>query len=111
MRNQPHLASYIFCKYRLGSFGFLAHPELSAEDEASKARKGPMVAAGSGNYALLDLVAALEWVRDHIRSFGGDPNKVLRRGIGVRVKGVAGSDALVAQYDGYAVVQLCFSVA
>jgi para-nitrobenzyl esterase len=52
--------------YRLGVFGFLAHPELTAES-AHKA---------SGNYGLLDQVAALEWVHRNIAAFGGDPAKV-----------------------------------
>ena len=52
--------------YRLGSFGFLAHPALTAESPH----------ASSGNYGLLDKIAALEWVRDNIRAFGGDPNNV-----------------------------------
>ena len=52
--------------YRLGPFGFLAHPALSAES--------PQVA--SGNYGLLDMVAALAWVRDNAATFGGDPQRV-----------------------------------
>ncbi len=52
--------------YRLGAFGFLAHPALTAESPN----------ASSGNYGLLDKIAALEWVRDNIRAFGGDPNNV-----------------------------------
>ena len=52
--------------YRLGILGFLAHPELSAESELGV----------SGNYALLDQVAALRWVQNNIREFGGDPDKV-----------------------------------
>ncbi len=52
--------------YRLNIFGFLAHPELSAE-AAYKA---------SGNYGLLDQHAALQWVQKNIAAFGGDPNKV-----------------------------------
>lgn len=52
--------------YRLNIFGFLAHPELSAE--------APYKA--SGNYGLLDQHAALQWVQNNIRAFGGDPNKV-----------------------------------
>src|SRR5690606_9361486 len=51
--------------YRVGAFGFLAHPELSAES-----------GTGSGNYGLLDLIAGLEWVRDNIAAFGGDPGNV-----------------------------------
>ena len=53
-------------EYRLGVLGFMAAPELSA--------KSPHHA--SGNYALLDQIAALEWVRDNIATFGGDPDKV-----------------------------------
>jgi para-nitrobenzyl esterase len=53
--------------YRLGVFGFLAHPQLSAEDPEHP---------GSGNYGLQDQRAALEWVRDHIAAFGGDPGNV-----------------------------------
>lgn len=52
--------------YRLGVFGFLAHPELDAESPH----------ASSGNYGLLDQVAALRWVRDNIAAFGGDPRRV-----------------------------------
>lgn len=52
--------------YRLGIFGFLSHPELSAEAEYG----------GSGNYGHLDQVEALQWVRDNISAFGGDPNRV-----------------------------------
>ena len=52
--------------YRLGLFGFFAHPELSAESPDGV----------SGNYGLLDQIAALEWVRDNIASFGGDPADV-----------------------------------
>lgn len=52
--------------YRLGIFGFFAHPELTAESPHHT----------SGNYGLLDQVAALEWVRKNIAAFGGDPNRV-----------------------------------
>ena len=52
--------------YRLGPFGFLAHPALTAESPHG----------ASGNYGLLDKVAALEWVRDNIAAFGGDPGNV-----------------------------------
>ena len=51
--------------YRVGPFGFLAHPELSQES-----------GHGSGNYGLLDQVAALRWVRENIAQFGGDPDRV-----------------------------------
>ncbi len=53
--------------YRLGVFGFLAHPALSEEDPEYP---------GSGNYGLLDQVAALQWVRENIAQFGGDPDNV-----------------------------------
>ena len=53
-------------QYRLGMFGFLAHPELSAESPGDV----------SGNYGLLDQIAALEWIRDNIAGFGGDPGNV-----------------------------------
>ena len=51
-------------RYRLGIFGFLSHPALTAEQGAS------------GNYALMDQLAALRWVRRNIAKFGGDPNNV-----------------------------------
>ena len=53
-------------QYRVGPLGFLALDELSKESP-----KG-----ASGNYALLDLVAALQWVKDNIKGFGGDPSRV-----------------------------------
>jgi para-nitrobenzyl esterase len=52
--------------YRLGPLGFLAHPDLSAES-AHKA---------SGNYGLLDQIAALKWIQRNITAFGGDPKRV-----------------------------------
>ncbi|HEV2081063.1 MAG TPA: carboxylesterase family protein [Brevundimonas sp.] len=52
--------------YRLGVLGFLAHPELSAESPAGI----------SGNYGLMDQVLALQWVRDNVAAFGGDPSNV-----------------------------------
>ncbi len=52
--------------YRLGPFGFLAHPELSRESDRHV----------SGNYGVLDQVAALEWVKRNIAAFGGDPGRV-----------------------------------
>ena len=51
--------------YRLNIFGYLAHPQLSAEQ-----------GGGSGNYGLRDQIAALRWVRDNIAAFGGDPGRV-----------------------------------
>ena len=52
--------------YRLGVFGFLAHPELSAESDRRV----------SGNYGLLDMIAGLQWVQRNIAAFGGDPGQV-----------------------------------
>jgi para-nitrobenzyl esterase len=52
--------------YRLGPFGFLAHPELSKESKQNV----------SGNYGILDQIYGLEWVKQNIASFGGDPNRV-----------------------------------
>ncbi len=52
--------------YRVGALGFLAHPELSKESGHG----------ASGNYALLDMIAALRWVQRNISAFGGDPRNV-----------------------------------
>lgn len=52
--------------YRVGQLGFLAHPELSKESASQT----------SGNYGLLDQIAALKWIKHNISAFGGDPNKV-----------------------------------
>jgi para-nitrobenzyl esterase len=52
--------------YRLGVFGWLAHPELSSESPLGI----------SGNYGLLDQIEALRWVKQNIGSFGGDPSNV-----------------------------------
>jgi para-nitrobenzyl esterase len=52
--------------YRLGIFGFFSHPELAKESGHN----------ASGNYGLLDQVAALDWVKKNIATFGGDPGNV-----------------------------------
>ena len=52
--------------YRLGMFGFFAHPDLTAEDPHHT----------SGNYGMMDWLAALQWVQKNIAAFGGDPRKV-----------------------------------
>ena len=57
---------FVSIAYRLGVLGFFAHPELSAESPNGV----------SGNYGLLDMIAALKWVRNNIAAFGGDPDKV-----------------------------------
>ncbi len=56
----------ITINYRLNVFGFMAHPALSAESGYD----------GSGNYGLMDIVAALQWVHDNVAAFGGDPGNV-----------------------------------
>lgn len=57
---------FISINYRVGTLGFLAHPELTAESPDN----------ASGNYGLLDQVEALKWVNKNIAAFGGDPNNV-----------------------------------
>ncbi|OJW17616.1 carboxylesterase family protein [Mucilaginibacter sp. 44-25] len=52
--------------YRVGILGFFAHPELSKESGHN----------ASGNYGLMDQIAALKWVKENIATFGGDPDKV-----------------------------------
>ncbi|MER5427779.1 carboxylesterase family protein [Streptomyces sp. NPDC002588] len=61
---------FVTLNHRLGALGFLAHPELAAEDDLG----------ASGNYGLLDIVAALTWVRENIAAFGGDPDRVTLAG-------------------------------
>ena len=60
-------AVLVTINYRLGIFGFFSHPELTAESPHH----------ASGNYALLDQLAALRWVQKNIAGFGGDPKRVL----------------------------------
>jgi len=57
---------FVSIAYRLGTLGFFAHPDLSAESPNKV----------SGNYGLLDMIEALKWVRKNISAFGGDPDKV-----------------------------------
>jgi para-nitrobenzyl esterase len=57
---------FVSINYRVGIFGFFAHPELTKESGHE----------ASGNYGLLDQIAALKWVKHNIAAFGGDPGKV-----------------------------------
>lgn len=57
---------FVSINYRVGIFGFLAHPELTQESEQR----------ASGNYGLMDQIAALQWVKNNITAFGGDPENV-----------------------------------
>lgn len=59
-------AMVVTINYRVGVFGFLAHPQLTAESPLKS----------SGNYGLLDQIAALKWVRANAAAFGGDPANV-----------------------------------
>src|SRR4029077_1711367 len=59
-------AVVVTLNYRLGAFGFLAHPELDAESPDHV----------SGNYGLLDQQSALRWVKANIAAFGGDPERI-----------------------------------
>jgi para-nitrobenzyl esterase len=56
----------VTANYRLGIFGFFAHPELTKESPNHT----------SGNYGYLDQAAALKWIKSNIAAFGGDPNRV-----------------------------------
>ena len=62
-------AVVVTVNYRLGSLGWLGHPGLAAAPDAPAA-----------NWGLLDQIAALEWVRDNIGAFGGDPGRVTLAG-------------------------------
>nr|HRC89949.1 carboxylesterase family protein [Bacteroidales bacterium] len=70
VHNGEHLARkgvvVVSIAYRVGQLGFLAHPELSAENPNRV----------SGNYGLLDQIAGLQWVQRNISAFGGDPANV-----------------------------------
>ena len=62
-------AVFVNFNYRVGALGFLAHPELTREQGGA-----------SGNYGLMDQTLALQWVRDNIARFGGDPSRVVIMG-------------------------------
>ena len=78
--------------YRVGPFGFLAHSELSAES-----------GNGSGNFGLEDMIAGLEWVKNNIDQFGGDPSSVTIFGHsagGMAVSMLAASPAAAGLFRG-----------
>lgn len=70
VHNGEHLARkgvvLVTLNYRVGPLGFLAHPALTAESPHH----------ASGNYGLMDQIAALQWVKRNIAAFGGDPDRV-----------------------------------
>ena len=74
---------FVSFNYRLGRLGFFAHPALTAE------AAGPL-----GNYAYLDQIAALEWVKRNIAAFGGDPSRVTV--MGESAGGISVLDLLVS---------------
>lgn len=74
---------FVSINYRLGVFGFLAHPELTSESEH----------ASSGNYGLMDQIAAIRWIKDNIAAFGGDSTKIT---IGGQSAGSMSVQALIA---------------
>lgn len=57
---------FVSINYRVGVFGFFSHPDLTKESGRN----------ASGNYALMDQLAALKWIKENIAAFGGDPDKV-----------------------------------
>src|SRR5581483_8641461 len=61
-----HGVVVVTANYRLTVFGFFAHPELTGESSHH----------ASGNYGLMDQIAALQWVRDNIAKLGGDPGNI-----------------------------------
>jgi len=79
--------------YRIGAFGYLAHPELSTESSKHV----------SGNYGLLDQIAGLDWVKTNISAFGGDPSKVTIFGEsagGIAVSMLAASPLAKGKFSG-----------
>lgn len=74
-------AVFVNFNYRVGLLGFMAHPELTAEQGGH-----------SGNYGYLDQNAALHWIRDNIAQFGGDPDRVVLTGQSF------GAGSVAAQY-------------
>ena len=80
---------FVSFNYRLGRLGFFAHPALTQEAGLQPARAGPL-----GNYAYLDQIAALKWVKRNIAAFGGDPARVTV--MGESAGGISVLDLLVS---------------
>jgi para-nitrobenzyl esterase len=74
-----HNAIFVNFNYRIGALGFMAHPELTAESAHH----------ASGNYGLLDQVAALKWIQRNIAQFGGDPGNITITGQSAGASSVA----------------------
>jgi para-nitrobenzyl esterase len=88
---------FVSANYRLGRFGFFAHPALTAENADGLL----------GNYAGFDMVAALQWVQTNIAAFGGDPGRVTIAGEssgGVAVQALATSPMAEGLFAG-AIIQ------
>jgi len=89
--------------YRLGIFGFLAHPDFNTE--RSDGTIG--LESGSGNFGLLDIIFGLKWVKQNIYNFGGDPNRVTIAGQsagGMAVQCLLSSPMAKGQFSG-AIIQ------
>jgi para-nitrobenzyl esterase len=83
---------FVTYNYRLGPFGFFAHPELTKESGHN----------ASGNYGVMDLAAALKWVQKNIAAFGGDPGRVTLVG---ESAGAALESVLVGSKEGKGLYQ------
>lgn len=89
-RLPSHGVVTVSVNHRLGVMGLLAHPELTAE------------AGTSGNYLVLDLIAALKWVQKNIQAFGGDPKNVTifgQSGGGMKVSALMASPLAAGLFD------------
>lgn len=90
-------AVYVNINYRVGIFGFLVDPKLSAESPDKV----------SGNYGIMDMIQALEWVKANISQFGGDPDNVTIVG---QSAGAAGVDILAVSPKAKGLFKNAFSM-
>lgn len=88
---------YVNINYRVGIFGFLANPQLSAESPDKI----------SGNYGIMDMIAAMQWVKDNITAFGGDPDNITIAG---QSAGAAAVDVLATSPKAKGLFQNAFSM-